>query len=134
MIIECTTKKLNIDGKLVNQLGNYLYKHLDGAYKFEKEPNMFTVYCTVLYTVPTDIQNRYKIRDDIHEMDFTINLTTYSNKIRMNIIEISPDERTLGFDTLSEKELIDMPTAYSNIRKKFYKRIYKTFSDYEFII
>lgn len=121
--------------KLVNQLGKYLYKHIDGAYEYEKSPNTFDIYMTVYYQVPqlSDKPGRGITYSDIYEMDLNLNLTTYSNKIRMNIIEISPEEQTVGFDVIPPEKLEDLPAAQNLILSRVEKRLRKYFDGYEFL-
>lgn len=122
--------------QLVNRVGKYLYKHLDGAYKIEKEPNICDVYTVVLYSIPTKIVKEYNIDDaylDVNELHIDISITTYQNKIRVNLIEVSPYERTIGFDVFKPEDLQEMQEAYNLIYNKIVKRITKEFEGFEFI-
>lgn len=78
-------------GQQVNRIGKYLYKHIDGAYNMVKSPNMVDIYFIVLYQLKEDL--RTEDDHDMHEMSINLNVTTYSNKVRINIIEVSPKEK-----------------------------------------
>ena len=120
-------------GQLVNTLGNYLYKHLDGAYKFEKAPNTYTIYVTVLFSVPADIAKAYHLDAGINEMTLELNITTYQNKIRVNITEITPEEVTIGFDVFPPEQLQDLQTALNLVYERIKKRITRRYEDWDFI-
>lgn len=120
-------------GQLVNKIGKYIYKHLDGAYKFEKTPNVCDVYITVLYSIPANIAKTYNIDAELHEMTLNLNITTYQNKIRVNIIEMTPEECTIGFDVFPPEKLQDLNDALDLIYEKVKKRISKRYEDWDFI-
>ena len=139
MIIECKTNKSNSvpTGAIVNQIGKYMYKHLDGAYKFEKSTNMFDVYTVVIYSIPSEIVKIYKLEKPeylkTNEMSLDINITSYANKIRINITEMDPEEKTIGFDTYPAELFSNMNDAYEVIYNKIVKRITKEFADFDFV-
>ena len=134
MNIVCTSKpQLPSAGAVVNQLGRYMYKHLDGAYKFEKYINMFDVYTVVIYSIPSEIVKLYKLYADANEMELDINITTYANKIRVNITEITPEEKTIGHDTYPLELFTNMNNAYEIVYAKICKRIAKEFADFDFL-
>ena len=56
-----------------------------------KSPNMVDIYFIVLYQLKEDL--RTEDDHDMHEMSINLNVTTYSNKVRINIIEVSPKEK-----------------------------------------
>ena len=120
-------------GQLVNILGKYLYKHLDGAYKFEKGSNMCDVYVTVLFSIPADIARKYKLKAGVNEMTLDLNITTYQNKIRLNITEITPEECTIGFDTFPPEKLQNLNDALNLVYEKVKKRVSKRYEDWDFI-
>ena len=132
MNIKCNSKALQ-PGAIVNQLGKYMYKHLDGAYKFEKHPNMFDVYTVVIYSIPSDIVKLYKLYADTNEIELNISITTYADKIRVNITEVSPEEKTIGHDTFPLDIFTDMNKAYDIVYRKIVKRLTKEFSDFDFL-
>ncbi|MCM1226120.1 MAG: hypothetical protein NC320_01685 [Clostridium sp.] len=111
----------------VNRLGKYLYKHLDGAYKYMKSGNMYDVYCTLLYQLKPECGGKV---NDVQEMTININITTYQNKIRINTIEMTPEERTLGYDTMKPEEMSDLKQAMEIIIWKVGNKIRKAYKDY----
>ena len=114
----------------VNMIGRYMYNWLDGAFKFKTTPNTFDVYITLLYREPY-VEN---VSDpEVHEMVLDLNITTYLNKIRVNVIELSPEERTLGFDIYEPESLYNIEEGAALIFKKICKRISKAYKEYEFL-
>ena len=118
-------------GQAVNIVGRYLFKHIDGAYNFKKGANTYDVYFTVLYQLKEDY--RTDKDHDMHEMNINISITTYSDKLRMNIIEISPREKTLGFNTFSLSKFDDLQAGYELVMRAIQKRLQKEYEDYDFI-
>lgn len=114
-------------GLQVNRVGKYLYKHLDGAYKYEKSSNMYDVYVTLLYQLKPECGGEV---NDVQEMTININITTYQNKIRINTIEMTPMGRTLGFDSMKPEEMVDLKMAMEIIKWKVGNRIRKAYKDY----
>lgn len=121
--------------KLVNKVGKYIYNHLDGAFKFKTSSNTFDIYTTVLYQLPwlQRIPGKGKEYNDVHEMTLNISITTYQNKIRVNMIEMTPNQRTFGYDLYKPEELTDLQIAYDEIYDKICRRIKRTYKDYEFL-
>lgn len=120
----------------VNRVGKYLYKHLDGAFKFKTSSNMCDVYLTLLYSIPTETIKKYSLSEeyqDVHEVTIDLNITTYQNKLRVNVIELTPQERTLGFDVYDTKLCDDLEILKDRIFKKTVSRIVKAYKDYEFL-
>lgn len=124
-------------GQLVNKVGKYIYKHLDGAFKYKVTGNTNDVYITVLYAIPANLVKKFNLTEDkykdVHEMTLDLNITTYSNKIRVNIIEISPEEKTIGYDLYPPEKLQDLLQARELIFDKVKKRICKEYEDWDFI-
>lgn len=118
-------------GQAVNIIGKYLFKHIDGAYNFKKGANTYDVYFTILYQLKED--HRTENDNDMNEMNINISLTTYCDKLRMNIIEISPREKTLGFNTFSLSKFDDLQAGYELIMNTLMKRLYKEYQNYDFI-
>lgn len=128
MIILCKTAQPQIPAsQQVNRVGKYLYNQLDGAYKYVKSGNMYDVYCTLLYELKAEFGG---IPNDVQEMTININITTYQNKLRINTIEMTPQERTLGFDIMKPEELADLKQAMEIIIWKVGNRIRKAYKDY----
>lgn len=111
----------------VNRVGKYLYNHLDGAFKFVKSGNTADVYVTLLYQLKEEFGGD---PNDVQEMTININITTYQNKLRVNTIEVTPEERTLGYDLIKPEELVDLKNAMEIIIWKVGNRIRKAYKDY----
>ena len=121
--------------QIVNRVGAYLYKHLDGAFKYNKSGNTFDIYTTVLYQIPylQRIPGRGREYNDVHEMTLLITLTTYSNKVRVNVIEETPERKTLGFDVYDADKLQNTEAAAKLIYDRVQRRIIREFKDYDFL-
>lgn len=117
--------------KLVSRIGRYIYMHLDGAFKFKSTANTYDIYTTVLYQLPYAVDSLESTV--VHEMTLNISITTYQNKIRVNMIEMTPNQRTFGYDLYKPEELTDLQIAYDKIYSKVCKRIQRTYKDYEFL-
>lgn len=116
----------------VKRIGQYLYRHIDGAYDYRSGPNSFDVYFVLLYELKPEL--REPDQDyPVQEMGINLNITTYQNKIRINITEITPQERTIGSDVYSPEKVQDLNKAYSLIMDKIYRRICRAYDDYHFI-
>ena len=111
--------------KQVNRVGKYLYKAFKGI-KYTTSSNMYDVYITLLYAEP--------VSNDVQEMILDINITTYQNKIRVNIIEVTPKERTIGFDLYTSEEMMNLQEASKKIYQKILKRVSKAYEDYDFLV
>lgn len=111
-------------GQIVNKVGKYLYNHIDSSYKFKKSPNTYDVYFIVNYVENTT--------DEYKEMHLILSVSTYSDKIRIFINEITPEERTIGFMTTKFELFDDMNTAYGKIMNTVLKQLYKTYPNYSF--
>ena len=111
---------------MVNRVGKYLYKRLSGAIDYKQSTNTADVFTLVLYQDPG-------YREDMQEMTININVTTYQNKIRVNTIEVSPSEKTLGFDLFEPYLLLDPEQGTKLIYQAVCKRIVKEYKDYKFL-
>ena len=109
----------------VNRVGKYLANHLDGVYKTKKDRNTYDLYVHFIYQSWPE----YTETPDINELDININITTYQNKIRVNTIEVTPQERTLGFDLFSPALMNDLPEASRYIMNVVKKRVHKAYPD-----
>ena len=118
--------------KQVKRIGQYLYKHIDGAYDFKSSSNNYDVYFLLLYELKKELREPGK-EYPVQEMKININVTTYQNKVRINIIELTSKERTIGFDLYTPEKVQDLQKAYPVIMEKIYKRIYKAYEDYYFL-
>ena len=135
MKIECRSNQMLSANQQVNRLGKFLYKHIDGSFNYKKSSNMYEVYMTILYQIPVENQDNSKGKEFnyLHEMTLDINITTYMNKIRINIVEMTPEEKTIGYDLYEPEKLEDLVKASEIILKKIHKRISREFREYEFL-
>ena len=119
-------------GQQVNKIGKYLYKHLDGAFKIQFSPNTCDIYFIILYQIP--LEDRRDSNDDaMKELTINLNITTYQNKIRVNVIEMNEYERTLGHDTYSPELLEDLEYAREIILNKVIKKVSRAYKEFDFI-
>lgn len=88
---------------------------------------MYDVYCTLLYQLKPEYVGKV---NDVQEMTININITTYQNKIRINTIEMTPKEHTLGYDTMKPEEMIDLKQAMEIIIWKVGNKIRKAYKTY----
>jgi len=120
--------------QLVNSVGKYMYKHIDSANKLTFYPNMCDVYFTIYYQVPGEIIQKYNVPDDeLHEMQVDVNITTYQNKIRVNITEVDALERTLGSVIVKPVDFPDVAKLSTHIYTEICKKVAKAYEDYEFV-
>ncbi len=113
-------------GAIVNKVGRYLKKNIDGAYKISFKPMICEVLMRMYYQLEGDLET-------FNEMDFEISITSYQNKVRVNITEITELEKTIGQIILREDELKDLSLAKKRILETLKKAISKEFSDYIFV-
>ena len=136
MITDIVSNKVLPPSAQVNRVGKYLYKQLDGAFKYETSSNTCDVYFIMLYEVPYLYKIPGKQKEgynDVHEMIVNLNITTYQNKLRVNIIEVTPQARTLGFDLYDAEQLEDLEQLKSTIWKNTVRRITKAYKGYDFV-
>ena len=121
----------------VNSLGKYLYKNISGAFDFKKSANMYDVYMIVLYQIPYEIRKKYDITEgkykEVNEMTININITTYSNKIRINFIEQTPEELTLGHHVYDLAKYPTFKPLSEDIIWFLQNRLEKRYEDYDFL-
>lgn len=113
-------------GANVNRIGKYLMKHIDGAYSIK----FLSMTCEVL------MKMYYQIEGDantFNEMDFEINITSYQNKIRVNLTEITETEKTIAQVILKPEEVEDLNLAKKRILSTLRKAIAKEFDNYIFV-
>lgn len=120
----------------VNSIGKFLYKNIDSAYNFRKSTQQFDLYIIVLYEVPKDIIDGYNLDesyDELYEMKININLTTYQNKLRINFIELDPEEATIGHKTYNLDRYKDYYELRDNIVNYLLACLDKRYEGYDFI-
>jgi hypothetical protein len=111
---------------LVNSIGKYLKKNIDGAYNIRFSSNTCEVTIRMYYQVEGDI-------DTFSTIDFLLNITSYQNKVRVNITEDTAMEKTIGQIILTDTELADFRLAKKKILTKIKRFIDKEYADYIFV-
>lgn len=135
MRIYCSSNNFIPANSYVNKVGKYLYNHIDSAYKFKTSSNMYDVYMVVYYQIPylPDRPGGDITYSDIQEMRIDINITTYLTKLRINLIQMTPDERTLDHFTIDVEKVSDIRMIFSKILDRIQKKLIKMYEGYEFI-
>lgn len=126
----------------VKRLGKFLKEHLTGVYKVKEPPNEYIVYTTIMYMIKPEVRKAMKqyptelkgIEDEVYEMNIYLNITTYGQYIRVNVIKLDEYEQTLGFLRLEPKELISLPYCKDKIVRYVKKVIEKHYENYEVLI
>ena len=126
----------------VKRLGKYLKEHLAGVYKVKEPPNEYIVYTTIMYMIKPEVRKAMKqyptelkgIEDEVYDMNIYLNITTYGQYIRVNVIMLDEYEKTLGYLRLEPKELISLPYCKDKIVKYVKKVIEKHYENYEVLI
>lgn len=120
-------------GQYVNKVGRYLYEHLDGAFKVDKSPNMYDIWLTLLYQIPSEYLTESEKEDvDVQELTINLNVTTYDDKLRVNIIVEDEYEKTIGTKTFSFAKLDNLEWLRLEILKFIRKKLEKEYEDYDF--
>lgn len=123
--------------KLVNTVGKSLYKKLDGSYSFKKGNGFSEVKSTILYQIPKEVSDRYNLaqeeREKVNVMEVTISITTYSNKLRVEVIELSPEEKTIAFKTFKSDMFNNIQQGISVVYDFITSSIEKEFNGYEIL-
>lgn len=135
MIISAsTTQEAN---KVCNTVAKSIKKKLDGAYKFEKSSNICELWSTILYQIPKDVSDRYGLdrptREKVNVMDVLIHFTSYSGKIRVEVTELQPNEKTIGFKLFKLNAFDDMQKGIKSVMDFIQKSIEKEFDGYEIL-
>lgn len=88
---------------------------------------MYDVYVTLLYQLKPEYGGKV---NDVQEMTINLNITTYQNKIRFNTIEMTPQERTLGFDLMNPEDMMNLKKAKEIILRVVRKRICNAYKNH----
>lgn len=113
-------------GSIVNKIGKYLKKNIDGAFKVTFSG----------MTCEVDMRMYYQVKDEpdtFNEMIFHINITSYQNKVRVNITEDTRMEKTIGQLILKQEELHDMGLVMKKVLQALKRAIAKEYADYDFV-
>lgn len=113
-------------GSYINKVGKYLNKNIDGAFKMNFKPMECEVIMRMYYQVPNDPES-------LDEMHFIINITSYQNKLRVNLTEDTAMEKTIGQIILKPEELTDLQLVKKKVLEKIRKFIEKEYAEYDFI-
>lgn len=126
-------------GQKVNKIGKYIKKHIDGAYKIAFSPMTCDVYITIYYQIPGDVialVEKYgqHLQDiSMKSMDIDISITSYQNKIRINVIRMDDNEKTLGHFVMKPEETQNLDKVLKDIKDKVAHYIEKEYADYDFV-
>lgn len=120
--------KLN---RLINKLGEYLYHNIDGAISYKTKPNKSIVTFLMYFQYDPDKVEQSDI--DLQEIKIEIDITTYNSKIRVYMIELDPNERTLGYYLYSPESANDIRYMKDDILNKLNKRISKFYGEFLYL-
>lgn len=125
-------------GEKVNKIAKYIKKHIEGAYKLTFSPMTADVYVTIYYQIPDEViktveKYNQTIDSSMHEMDIDINITSYQNKIRINVIRMDDNEKTLGHFVIKPEDTEDLNAVLAAIKQKVSSFIEKEYQDYDFV-
>lgn len=118
-------------GQVVKKLGKWLSKNMPNAFKYTSGANESSVYFTIYYLEYTDPSIDYN-NEELDEMVVEINITTYANKIRVNVIERTPEEFTVGHIVYPPDKSADWVNLRGVVIGDILKKIQKRFTDYMF--
>lgn len=113
-------------GQMINKVGKYLKKNIDGAYKISFHPMECEVFTRMYYQIP-------EIAESLDEIDFIISITSYANKLRINLTENNEMEKTIGQLILKPEELKDLNIVRKRVLQMIKKSINKEFDSFDFV-
>lgn len=111
--------------QLINKVGKYLNKNIDGAFKIQFLPMACRVTMRMYYQVPG--------HKELKEMHFFVDITAYSNKLRVNLTEDTPMEKTIGQVIVSPEQLNDLELLRDRVLFELEKSINKEYAEFEFV-
>lgn len=111
---------------LLKPLAKYLYTNIGSATSWTSQSNVVTVQFTVYIVHPIDVEGQ-----TIDHVDLEVNITTYSNKIRIELFEKTPLERTLAFYVYTPENVQDFKYMKTDILKKIKKAVTKYYEGIE---
>lgn len=115
----------------INRIGKYIYHNIDGAVGYKTKPNKSIVTFLMYFQYDPDKVEQYDI--DLQEIKIEIDITTYNNKIRVDMIELDPNERTLGYYLYSLESANDITYIKDDILNKLNKRIRKFYGRFLYL-
>lgn len=113
-------------GTWIKKVGKYLNNTIDGAYKMAFHPMECEIFMRMYYQVPG-------IKESFDEMKFIISITSYQNKLRINLTENDEFEKTIGQLILFPEELNDLGIVRKRVMQMIKKAISKEFDEFDFI-
>ena len=113
-------------GTWINKVGKYLNNKIDGAFKIKFGPMHCDIWMRMYYQIP-------HVADSLNEIHFLIDITSYQNKLRINITEDTKDEKTIGQIILTPNDLGDLETVRATVLNTIQKFIAKEYAEYDFI-
>ena len=118
-----------------NSCAKSLYKKLDGAYDIKTNSTTAEVKSTILYQIPAEVSDKYNLPDDtrntVNQMDVRIDLATYSDKLRVEVVQLAPDEYTMGFKTFNSSTFDNVQKGIQKVFDWVKSTIEKQYSGYE---
>jgi hypothetical protein len=113
-------------GTLIKKVGKYLNDVIDGTYKIAFHPMECEIFMRMYYQIPN-------VKESFDEMKFIISVTSYQNKLRINLTEDDEYEKTIGQLILFPEELTDLPIVRKRVLQMIKKAISKEFREFDFI-
>lgn len=113
-------------GNWIKKVGKYLNDHIDGAYKIAFHSMECEVFMRMYYQLPN-------VAESFDEMKFIISITSYQNKLRINLTEDTEMEKTIGQLILRPEELGNLEEVRLRVLKMIKKAINKEFDQFDFI-
>lgn len=106
---------------------------------------MFDIWTTVLYQIPQEVREKYNLPQtdefDVKEMTLNLNITTYQNKLRFNVIEqksnMTIGHKVINLDLKKYQSLKTNQELYQKVLQEFEtwlkKVLEKRFAYYDFL-
>ena len=118
--------KGRVDQSDVNEVAKYFQKKTDGAYSIKFGVNTVDIYMYMYY-------HTRNAEDPIQQMNLDISMTSYDNKIRVNVTEITDLEYTFLHFTVPVKETDSMEDVRIKILERIAKGIEREYEDYDVV-
>ena len=114
-------------GSIVNKVGKYLKKNIDGAFEIKFYPMECEVLMRMYYQIPEDPSHT------VDEMIFSISIVGYQNKVRVNVTEQTDMEKTIGQIILTDEEMLDLSLAKKRVLTMIKRFIAREYEGFDFI-
>lgn len=114
-----------VDASYVKKIAKYVWSRISGRTKLTFRPNESVIDMFLYY-------HTGRQEDPVEEVDIQLSLTAYSGKLRLNVINMSDNEKTLLHTTIdaSGKEPEDIR---SEIMESVRRALSKEYTEYDFI-